>query len=188
MGKGQSVPEHEISDLISNTHFNKGDIKRWYKKFMKNFPTGQMNEAQFFSIYGKLFSAEGAIAKNIFRSFDHNNDGFISFKELMITLSMTTAGTREEKLEWLFSVYDIDGNGKISIEEVKQMAHLIQSTLQAGEGGQHDENDYLSFIFDVVDDDGNGYWTKDEFIQGVQEHPALVDLLHAPGENSGGKK
>jgi len=178
MGKGQSVPETEISDIITSTHFNKGDIKRWYKKFMKNFPDGQMNETQFFQIYGKLFSSENTIARNIFRSFDHNNDGFISFKELMITLSMTTAGSNDEKLEWLFSVYDYDGNGQISIDEVQQMAKLIHASMQV-EGHEQDD-EYLSFIFDVVDDDGNGYWTKDEFIEGVKEHPILVKLLCAP--------
>ena len=186
MGNDSSVPEPELTDLINTTHFNKSDIKRWYKKFMKNFPDGQMNEQQFFSIYGNLFSSENTIAKNIFRSFDHNNDGFISFKELMITLSMTTAGTNEEKLEWLFTVYDYDGNGQISIEEVQQMAKLIHDSMKADGAAEHDE-EYLSFIFDVVDDDGNGYWTKEEFIQGVQEHPVLVKLLCAPTDSMAAK-
>lgn len=184
MGKGQSVPESEITEIIDVTHFNKGDIKRWYKKFMKNFPDGKMNETQFFQIYGNLFSSENTIAKNIFRSFDHNNDGFISFKELMITLSMTTAGSNDEKLEWLFSVYDYDGNGQISIDEVQQMAKLIHSSMQVD--GHENDAEYLSFIFDVVDDDGNGYWTKEEFIQGVKEHPILVKLLCAPTDGIAG--
>jgi len=183
MGKGASKGEAEISDemsdLINTTHFKKGDLKRWYKKFMKTFPDGQMNEEQFHEIYGNLFSCEFSIAGHIFRSFDHNNDGVISFRELMITLSMTTEGSNEEKLEWLFNVYDFDGNGKISEEEVHHMANVIQDSMRQEENHGETSEEYISLIFDAVDDDGNGYWTLDEFIQGVQDHPVLMKLLHS---------
>merc|ERR1712183_1149475 len=171
MGKGASKGEAEISDemsdLINTTHFKKGDLKRWYKKFMKTFPDGQMNEEQFHEIYGNLFSCEFSIAGHIFRSFDHNNDGVISFRELMITLSMTTEGSNEEKLEWLFNVYDFDGNGKISVDEVRALADTFSTVLKRQsmrrlscdvhhcehDSDSDEEEDFISCMFDDVDGD-----------------------------------
>ena len=190
MGSGYSLPNNESEELVAKTHFKKYDLERWYKRFMKQFPRGGMTEEEFFSIYGTLFTDTfcSTIAKHIFGSFDTNKDGVISFQELMTTLSMTIKGTNEEKVEWLFNVYDFDGNGKISMEEFQNITSVIQKALQhpkeedtvveedEGEGGSA-VDDYIQVVFDDVDADDNGYWTLDEFAQGVKSHPGLVNLL-----------
>ena len=119
MGQIKSIPEDELKQLLEATHYKKNDLKVFYTNFMKTFREGQMTEQQFCEIYGKFLSADSEMTSHIFRSFDHNNDGVISFVELMTSLSLMSVGTRDEKLEWLFNVYDYDGNGRITIDEVK---------------------------------------------------------------------
>ena len=94
MGTHFSLPEEDLIELVNHTSFKKEDVKRWYRKFMKDYPDGQLNKEQFNKLYTKIYSSTFAnrFADIIFRSFDHNHDGVVSFKELMLTLSLTTTG------------------------------------------------------------------------------------------------
>ena len=48
----------------------------------------------------------------MFNAFDKNGDGFVEFAEFMLALSITSRGSVEEKLNWVFNLYDL---GRASI-------------------------------------------------------------------------
>ena len=52
-------------------------------------------------------------AENVFKLFDANHDGKIDFSELAVALGIFSRGSREEKLKWMFSLYDINGDGYV---------------------------------------------------------------------------
>ena len=39
---------------------------------------------------------------HIFRTFDTDKNGYIDFKEFLLAIDITSAGTAEEKLKWAF--------------------------------------------------------------------------------------
>ena len=39
---------------------------------------------------------------NVFRIFDSDNNGFIDFKEFLLAIDVTSAGSPEQKLNWAF--------------------------------------------------------------------------------------
>ena len=182
MGQIQSrrIPKDDLNSLLAATHFKKEELKKSYKKFMKSFPGKQMNEEQFFDVYGELFPADAILAHNIFKSFDHDGNGSISFKELMVTLSLTTKGTKDEKLRWLFSVYDWNQDGKVTIDEVRHLEHVM---MKASNLDEHD--DHVSRIFNNIDSDRSGFWTLDEFVEGISCHPELVQILQVDSKKPG---
>merc|ERR1712168_25746 len=112
--------------------------------------------------------------------FDHNHDGEVSFKELMSTLSLTTRGSIRDKLEWVFDIYDVDGNGYITLEEISDVVKSMQDAKKAdNEAGK---KGYLSTtkvaaVFMAADNDNDGYLTVDEFIEAVNELPELIQIL-----------
>ncbi|MBN3289283.1 EFCB1 protein, partial [Polypterus senegalus] len=61
-----------------------------------------------------------------FRAFDKDNDGFISIKEWIEGLSVFLRGTLDERIKYCFDVYDLNGDGYISREE---MFHMLKNSL-----------------------------------------------------------
>ena len=110
MGVGCSIPEDQLQELIETTKFKRLELKRWYRKFRHDYPTGKMDKQNFYDLFGKISNAsQRSAADHIFRLFDHNHDNKVDFTELMSTLSVTTTGTVKEKMEWIFDIYDING-------------------------------------------------------------------------------
>lgn len=136
--KSGALSKEILEELQLNTKFTEEELSAWYQSFLKECPSGRITRQEFESIYSKFFpdSDPKAYAQHVFRSFDANSDGTLDFKEYVIALHMTTAGKPTQKLEWAFSLYDVDGNGAISKNEVLEivMVSVSLSLLPVGDG------------------------------------------------------
>lgn len=182
--KSGAVSKEILEDLKLNTKFTETEIVQWYENFKRQCPTGRISKEEFQAIYGKFFpdSDANTYAQHVFRSFDTNDDGTLDFKEYIIALHMTSTGKTNRKLEWAFSLFDVDKNGYITKSEVKEICTAIFKLIPKEElsGLPQDENtpekraDKLWAVFNKGD---NERVHEGEFIEGVLENEVALRLI-----------
>jgi len=122
MGANQSqIKKEELDKLHSSTHFDQKELKAMFKQFKKETPNGVINKEEFKEVMKQMGVLDGFLQDLIFNVFDENKDGSINFQEFVTALSVMTRGDPNEKLEFAFSMYDLDGNGFIDKEEMTQI-------------------------------------------------------------------
>ncbi|XP_067938409.1 frequenin-1-like, partial [Watersipora subatra] len=171
------------------SYFSKKEIKLWYKHFLKDCPSGRLSKQEFETIYRQVFPSgdPGKFSGFVFNVFDADHSGTITFDEFIIALSVTSRGNLDEKLDWAFSLYDIDKDGKITKEEMTNIVKAIFDMVgnQLAENSESPES-RVNLIFTLMDANHDGFVTNDEFVQGAKKDPWIVhalamDLAGMPG-------
>ena len=183
MGSACSLPEEELKQLIETTKFKKMELKRWYRKFKHNYPSGKMDKQNFYDLFEKLTSSTSttSVADHIFRLFDHNHDGWVDFTELMSTLSVTTSGCVQEKIEWIFDIYDVDGNGVVTLDELCAVVSCMQGVNNRRKRATSPtllNDDVLEMVFTAADSNEDGKLSLQEFTEATRSLPELIAVLN----------
>ncbi|KAG2224015.1 hypothetical protein INT45_009601 [Circinella minor] len=187
MGKAQSkLSPEQLSDLQKCTYFDKKELQQWYKGFLKDCPSGQLDKTEFQKIYKQFFpfGDPSRFADYVFNVFDGDKNGTIDFKEFICALSITSRGRVDEKLickSLFIQLYDIDNDGFISQEEMLRIVDAIYKMVGSMVKLPADEDTpekRVNKIFDMMDQDKDGRLTMDEFREGSKKDPTIVQALN----------
>merc|ERR1712012_380229 len=86
-----------------------------------------------------------AYSHYVFNTLDQDDTGFITFEDFVLGLSILVKGCLEDKLRWIFSLYDQDRDGYISRGEMEEV---------------------VASVFDL---NGDGYVAMEEFLRVCME-------------------
>lgn len=143
-------------------------VKSAYKRFQESDTDGSdlIEYGEFCHILG--VDAAPAVEK-LFQLFDGDKSGHVDVKEFMIGLSNFTGASKEEKLKFAFSVYDEDGNGAITKDELMK---ILKSNHMASNVDEVRRK--ADVIMKQADQDGNGVITFDEFVLVSKRFPSIL--------------
>ena len=182
---GAKLKSKDLEAIRLSTDFTDDEIRawyRWYKSVISDCPRGRMDMIDFKIIYRWMFplGVEDKYVKHVFRSFDTNGDGEVDFREFMVSLSITSRGTLRQKLEWAFKVYDIDGDGFITRNEILEIfsaMHNLTGDNQNVTGSVLTLQDRVDELIKRLDKDDDGKISMDEFVEGSGSEPGIVFKL-----------
>jgi Ca2+-binding EF-hand superfamily protein len=126
----QDITPEEFDRMIRTSSFGNGEIHELHQKFQREFPKGYIDKKGFKHMYMTMFpqgSGAEKFADHIFRIYDADGNGHISFQELIATLSVSASGSKEDKLRATFRLYDVDRNGLIT---QKELTEILSVSLQ----------------------------------------------------------
>uniref|UniRef100_A0A5S6PZX5 EF-hand domain-containing protein n=1 Tax=Trichuris muris TaxID=70415 RepID=A0A5S6PZX5_TRIMR len=182
--KGSHLSSSDMKSLEQSTYFNRRELKKWHKDFVRDCPSGQLKREEFQTIYRQFFP-EGDPSKFssfVFNVFDVNKDGYISFTEFIHALSITSRGSIDEKLEWAFSLYDLDNDGYITRQEMVEIVTAIYTMLgkqlEVKKLATEDTPEMrVDKIFHSMDTNRDNKLSKEEFIAGSKRDSWIVKAL-----------
>ena len=127
----QKLCKEELNSLVRQTRFDEEEIQHFYQDFTCACPDGQLEKSKIKQMYESFLPSNGNAAllvDQIFRIFDKDGDGSISFREFILATDMTASGTAEEKARWCFKMLDKDGSGAVEMEEVIEIISSLYET------------------------------------------------------------
>merc|ERR1712168_175936 len=181
--RNSKVKPKDLKELHHHTAFTKKELRAWYDSFAQDFPSGYLTVDQFKLLYANFFPTGDvdAFAEHAFRTFDLNDDGALDFREFMTSLSITTRGTTEEKLKWVFSMYDADADGFVTKEEMLVIVRAVYSMIgeQVHELPEDEATPALRVdkIYGRMDKNMDDKLSFNEFVAEAKLDPTLNHLL-----------
>jgi len=143
------------SQLLSKTE--RDGLAKVFKAFDKN-GDGKLSMQEvkdgYLDHYGKIMSDEEV--EQMFNAVDTDKSGFIDYSEFVVAAMNESQLTTNDKLQAAFKMFDKDGSGVISPDEIKEVLSF---------GGTNALNQkQIEAIVKQVDENGDGEISFEEFV------------------------
>jgi Ca2+-binding EF-hand superfamily protein len=134
-----------LSSLQKTTTFSRSELETIYENYKRVSASvvddGAIDQEEFkqMMIAGGVASWNSFLVDGLFRLFDADNSGTITFEEFVRILSILhnkTNNSQEDKHKLLFQLYDIDKDGKISMSDMCKILNdcLCSNNMELNEG------------------------------------------------------
>ncbi|XP_065322584.1 neuronal calcium sensor 1-like isoform X2 [Gordionus sp. m RMFG-2023] len=158
---------------------NRKEINEWYENYIRECPDGKLHKKEFQKMYTQFFPEGNStqFSEIIFDVFDENKDGYLNFREFILSLSIISRGTSEEKLDWAFSMYDLNRDNYITQKEMMSIIMAIYDMLGHGNKERKNSQDKIKILFRDIDTNKDGKISKEEFIKFCRNDPSIMETL-----------
>merc|ERR1719186_1493426 len=134
-----------------------------------------MDRSKFMNLYKVVFpnGESSNFCQHVFRTFDQDKNGYIDFKEFIYAIDISTKGSVEDQLRLGFTMFDVDNDGVIDIEELTEIIGALYQMI-----GKTEANEKAKQIFDFMDIDSDRKITQEEFVTDCIQDEQIIQILN----------
>ncbi|KAK5976882.1 Neuronal Calcium Sensor family [Trichostrongylus colubriformis] len=175
-----------LQQVVDETHFSKNEIRAIYRAFKETSPNAVINKSILREKFAELFP-HGDIehySDMLFDTFDNDGNGTINFQEFVKALSILCRGTMDEKLDWLYKLYDPKDKGEItwhrlfyvitSTDDLMGNGRRARPLLTREQRAQHAHN-----VFKKFDIGKRGRISKEDFFTVCRTDRQIIESMSA---------
>ncbi|CAF1210547.1 unnamed protein product [Rotaria magnacalcarata] len=169
-----------ISTLLDETKFTHEEIIDWWHGFLADCPSGLLDKDKFIEVYQHKYPSGKAkgFCDHVFRTFNPDKRAHaIDFERFMCAINVTLKGTSDEKLNWAFTMYDINGDQRISKKEMLSVLKAMLDLLGKDKKGPNKPQKQVDRIFLRIDSNHDNYISKEEFFSGCRADENIRAIL-----------
>ncbi|XP_060534326.1 NADPH oxidase 5 isoform X2 [Cylas formicarius] len=176
-----TVTSEEIMEFLATitnqrprTGFDKGSIDRLEQLFRQT--VGNEKEIRREEFQKIVISKNPFFTERVFQIFDKDNSGSISLQEFLDSMHQFAGQTPDDKIRFLFKVYDLDGDGLIQHRELQ---HVMRACMEEN-GMQFSEEqieDLTVAMFEDADTNSRGAITYEALKSQLEKHGGLLENL-----------
>ena len=125
------------------------------------------------------------LAQRMLTILDRDGDGRVSREEFMAAVRRLVFGSARDKLRLAFQIHDLDGNGRIELEELRRMIAMnLDEEAGSDASGVHSKrrrevrvDELTHLLLSTADEDGNQSLCFEEFERVTAGDPKLLELI-----------
>jgi len=126
------VSKAEETEMLQNTHFTGSDLTRLKQKYQAMCgPESSITRARLYTTFRWDADAPNLGLDRLFALLDRDEDGQISPSEYVHAMELLTHGTMSHKAEFAFTLYDLQGNGRLDRKSMKEVTVSILEVIQS---------------------------------------------------------
>ncbi|XP_043508307.1 NADPH oxidase 5 isoform X1 [Frieseomelitta varia] len=163
-----------ISDTRPLAGFDEHSLE-WLGKLFKQ-TVGNEKEIRREEFNKIVISKNPFFTDRVFQIFDKDNSGTISLQEFLDAMHQFAGKSPDDKIKFLFKVYDIDGDGLIQLRELE---HVMRVCMEEN-GIQFNEEQIKELtiaLFDDADQANRGAITFEALKKQLEKHEGLLENL-----------
>lgn len=169
----------EACKTAYSQHFNKNEVQALLSIFHDiKGKNDKLDRSQFRDLLTEDFNmTDDLILDRMFRAFDVRNDSYITPDEWISGLSVWLRGSLEEKMKYTFNVYDLNGDGYISREEMFQLLKSSLVKQPSEEDPDEGVKDLVETALKKMDYDHDSRVSFSDFKQAVEAENLLLEAF-----------
>ncbi|XP_041448854.1 NADPH oxidase 5 isoform X2 [Drosophila obscura] len=175
------ISTNQVMEFISHltnsrprTGFDKSSLARLEQLFRNT--VGNEQEIRREEFQKIVTSKNPFFTERVFQIFDKDNSGSISLQEFIDAIHQFSGQSADDKIRFLFKVYDIDGDGLIQHKELHDVIrHCIKEN--GMEFSEDQIEDLTSAMFEDADPHNSGEITYEALKNQLHKHGGLLENL-----------